>query len=91
MSNLVAVYGGEHEARVDEQLARLATATDEARERDIGYLEVRRMPQEALFREMEGLGPDEDFRVVLVRDGAAVQRWQDVVDPADIWGAFDAA
>jgi len=47
MANLVAIYGGDGDTRVDDQLARLADATHEARERDIGYLEVRRMPQEA--------------------------------------------
>ena len=88
MSNLVAIYGGPEDHRVDAQLARLANATDEARIRDIGYLEVRRMPQEAQFREIEGLGPEE-FMVVLVRDGAAVGRWPTVVDPAEVWRAYD--
>ena len=77
------------EARVDEQLERLSRATDEARRRDVGYLEVRRQPQAARFRALADLAPDA-FAVLLVSDGAEVARWDHVVEPNDIWCTFDA-
>lgn len=71
-----------------EQLRLLSQATEKARERNISYLEVRRMPDEAGFRELAGVEPDE-FAVVMVRDGEAVRRWQDVTEPQELWTAFD--
>lgn len=89
MANLIAIYGPAAEPRVDEQLRRLARVTADARRRDVGYLEVRRQPQASMFCEIAGVEPDA-FAVVLVRDGAEVARWDDVVDPADVWKAFDS-
>lgn len=66
------------EARVGQQLRLLAGATAEARDRDVGYLETGAMPQAAMFREMAGLAEDV-FAVVLVHDGAGIQRWDAVV------------
>ena len=88
--NILAIYGPVGDVRVDEQLVALSKVTDEARERDVGYMEVRRMPQEAHWRALAGVGPDE-FAVVMVRDGEAVGQWSDVSDPAQFWAAFDAA
>ena len=56
--SLIAICGPDDEARVDEQLKRLSRATDDARRRDLGYLEVRRQPQAARFRELADLAPD---------------------------------
>jgi hypothetical protein len=89
ITNLVAIYGPPGDSRVDEQLRLLSTATDAARERGVGYLEVRRMPQSAGFREIEQL-EEHEFAVVLVRDGASIARWNEVVEPNDIWTTFDA-
>ena len=86
---LIAIYGPDEEARVDEQLERLSRATDEARRRDVGYLEVRRQPQAARFRELANLAPDA-FAVLLISDSTEVARWDHVVEPDDIWRAFDA-
>ena len=88
--NLIAIYGPGEEARVDEQLERLSEATAEARRRDVGYLEVRRQPQAARFRELANLAPDV-FAVLLISDGAEVARWDHVVEPDDIWRKFDAS
>ena len=89
MPNFVAIYGSDQEPRVEEQLERLSRATAGARERDVGYLEVRRQPQAEMFRELAGL-PPHAFAVLLVRDGAEVARWDHVVEPDDIWRVFDA-
>jgi hypothetical protein len=89
VSNLIAIYGPDDEARVDEQLERLSHATAAARRRDIGYLEVRRQPQADTFRELANMGPSA-FAVLLIRDNAEVARWDHVVQPEDIWRAFDA-
>ena len=88
MPNLIAIYGPDDEDRVDEQLERLSQATESAGQRDVGYLEVRRQPQAAMLRELAGLGPDV-FAVLLIRDSTEVARWGDVVEPEDIWRAFD--
>jgi hypothetical protein len=89
MPNLVVIYGPDRDDRVDRQLELLSHATSQARQRDVGYLEVRRMPQEELFRQMADIAPDE-FAVLLVRDGEAVARWDEPTDPAAVWAAFDA-
>lgn len=89
MPSFIAIYGPDEEARVDEQLERLSRATAGARRRDVGYLEVRRQPQAAMFRELAGLAADA-FAVLLIRDGTEVARWDDVVEADDVWRVFDA-
>ncbi len=89
MANLVAIYGGPRERRVDEQLAKLSGATAAARQRDVGYLEVRRQPQAAIFCELAGLD-DQTFAVLLIRGDEEVARWRHLVEPDDIWRALDA-
>jgi hypothetical protein len=88
MATLIAIYGSSGERRVDEQLELLSRATAGARRRDVGYLEVRRQPQAAMFRELAGLDA-QTFAVLLIRDSDEVARWDHVVEPADIWRAFD--
>ena len=90
MPNLIAIYGPPDEPRVDEQLERLSKATSAARQREIGYLEVRRQPQAAMFRDLAGLD-EQTFAVLLICDSDEVVRWDDVVDPDEIWRAFDAS
>jgi len=89
MPSLIAIYGPDEETRVDEQLERLSRATAEARRRDVGYLEVRRQPQAAIFRQLADLAPDV-FAVLLISDNAEIARWDHVVEPDAIWRAFDA-
>src|SRR5688500_3816380 len=89
MPNLVAIYGPPDEPRVDEQLARLSGATSAARQRDVGYLEVRRQPQAATFRDLAGLD-EQTFAVLLIRDSDEAARWGHVVAPDDIRRAFGA-
>ena len=90
MPSLIAIYGPDEEARVDEQLKRLSRATAGAGRRDVGYLEVRRQPQAAMFRELANLAPA-SFAVLLIRDSAEVARWDHVVEPDEIWRTFDAS
>jgi hypothetical protein len=84
---LVAIFGADGDDRVREQLAVLAAETDRARELDVGYLEVRAMPQAATFREIAAVGADE-FAVVLVEDGTEIHRSAEVVSPDEVWRAF---
>lgn len=88
MPNFVAIYGPSGEPRVDDQLGRLSQAASAARERDLGYLEVRRQPQAAMFRELAGLD-EQTFAVLLIRDSDEVARWDRLVEPDEIWRAFD--
>jgi len=89
MPSLITIYGPPGERRVDEQLERLSRATPAASQRDVGYLEVRRQPQAAMFRDLAGLD-EQTFAVLLICDSVEVGRWDDVVEPDDIWRAFDA-
>jgi hypothetical protein len=90
MSRLVVVYGPDGDARVDEQMRRLAADTDGARDRDVGYLEVRRQRDPASLQDLAGLGR-EDFAVLLIGlDRTEQQRWTEPVDAATIWAAIDA-
>lgn len=89
MPNLIAIYGSSDEPRVDEQLERLSSATSDARQRDVGYLEVRRQPQAAMFRDLAGLD-EQTFAVLLICGSDEVARWGHVVEPDEIWRAFDA-
>ena len=88
MPTLIAIYGPSGERRVDEQLEQLSRATADARRRDVGYLEVRQQPQPAMFRELAGLDA-QTFAVLLIRDSEEIARWDHVVEPAEIWRAFD--
>ena len=88
MPTLIAIYGSQDEARVGCQLERLSRATAAARDRNVGYLEVRRQPQREMFHELAGLAPDA-FAILLIRDGAEIARWDDVVEPDAIWRALD--
>ena len=90
MPSLTAIYGPPGEHRVDDQLERLSQATSAARQRDVGYLEVRRQPQAAMFRDLAGL-EEQSFAVVLICDSEEIARWNGVVEPDDIWRAFEPA
>ena len=88
MASLIAIYGPPGERRVDDQLEWLSKATSAARRRGVGYLEVRRQPQAAMFRDLAGVD-EQTFAVLLIRDSDELARWDDVVEPDDIWRAFD--
>ena len=84
MPNLIAIYGPSDEPRIDDQLERLSRATAAARQRDVGYLEVRRQPQAAIFRDLAGLD-EHTFAVLLICGSDEVARWDQVVEPDEIW------
>ena len=91
---LVLVYGALDDPRVDAQMQLLAAETDAARDRDVGYVVVERMPQAERWREMAGLGVGE-FAVVLLEDddGELIDtHFSDAVTaPGTLWAVIDGA
>jgi hypothetical protein len=90
MTQIVAVFGPDGNDRVDDQIARLAADLDGARERDVGYLAVRRGGAPASFRLLADVRPDEFVVVLIGHDRTEKQRWTEPVDAATVWAAIDA-
>ncbi|HEY8583640.1 MAG TPA: hypothetical protein VIL49_11860 [Capillimicrobium sp.] len=90
---LVFVFGPTDDRRVRAQMELLAAETDEARERDAGYVLVESMPQAAQFRELAELEAGEFGVFLLVDDGGDLLpafSARQITAPVTLWDAIDA-
>jgi hypothetical protein len=86
---LVVVFGSHADGRVDEQLRELSRDLDGAREREVGFVEVRQTPQPAEFRELAGVEEGEFAVLVFGKDGTEKSRAEGVLPVDELWRRID--
>jgi hypothetical protein len=85
----VMVFAAPADPRRREQLDALAFDTAAAARRDVIVVDVAGRLDALALCDLYGVAPG-GFAVVLIgRDGAERERWEDVVQTADVWAAID--